>query len=324
FGGQATKAATEAILKPFTAETGITVNTVDYDGGLAQLRAMSESHNVSWDVMDMESQDTDLACNEGLLEPIDPKTLPNGADGTPASQDFIQNGLSKCGVGFDVWSDVIAYDASKFANEKPTTPADFFDIKKFPGKRGMSKRPNGNLEWALMADGVPVTQVYEVLAAPGGVDRAFKKLDAIRDVAVFWEAGAQPPQMLADGTVAMTTAYSGRIYAAAQSTHKPLVTIWDGQIMNQDFLAIPKGSKNPELAHKLLAYATSSKPLADLSKWIPYGPARKSSIAFVDKDVLPNLPTAPENSKNALSFGTKWWADHADEMNERFAAGMSH
>ena len=83
-------------------------------------------------------------------------------------------------------------------------------------------------------------------------------------------------------------------------------------------------TKNPELAHKLLAYATSSKPLADLSKWIPYGPARKSSIAFVGKDVLPNLPTAPQNSKDALSFGTKWWADHADEMNERFAAGMSH
>ncbi len=36
-----------------------------------------------------------------------------------------------------------------------------------------------------------------------GVDRAFAKLDTIKDSVVWWEAGAQPPQLLADGEVVM-------------------------------------------------------------------------------------------------------------------------
>jgi putative spermidine/putrescine transport system substrate-binding protein len=285
---------------------------------------MSESGNVTWDVMDMESQDAELACQDGLIVPLDPsKHIEPAPDGMSLKDDFGAVGLKKCGVGFDVWSYIIAYDGSKFQAGKPTTPADFFDLKKFPGKRGLSKRPNAILEWALMADGVPADQVYTVLSTPEGVDRAFKKLDTIRDNVVFWDAGAQPPQMLASGTVTMTTAYNGRIFSAVQETKQPLEIIWDGQIMNLDYLVVTKGSKNPEAAMKFLKFASSSEPEAKISNGIPYGPVRKSAIPFVDKNILSQLPTAPENSKNALVVDTDWWSDHADEMNERYAAWMA-
>lgn len=324
WGGQVTTALTNAIYKPFTQQTGIKVNSEDYDGGLAKLRAMSEGNNVTWDVMDMESQDAELACQEGLVIPINPETdVAPSADGTAVKDDFGEVGLKKCGVGFDVWSYILAYDGSKFPDSKPSTPADFFDLKKFPGKRGLSKRPNATLEWALMADGVPTDQVYKVLSTPEGVDRAFKKLDTIRDNVVFWDAGAQPPQMLAAGTVTMTTAYNGRIFSAVQDTKKPLEIIWDGQIMNLDYLVVTTGSKNPDAAKKFLKFASGSEPTARISDGIPYGPVRKSAISFVDKAILPNLPTAPENSKNSLVVDTDWWADHADEMNERYAAWMA-
>jgi putative spermidine/putrescine transport system substrate-binding protein len=289
---------------------------------LAKLRAMTETGNVTWDVIEMESQDAELACEDGLVIPIDPATLAP-AGNVSAVEDFGKVGLQKCGAGLDVWSYIIAYDASKFPGQKPSTPADFFDLKKFPGKRGLSKRPNAILEWALMADGVPVDQVYAVLSKPEGVDRAFKKLDTIRGNAVFWDAGAQPPEMLADGTVAITTAYNGRIVHAAAETKKPLEIIWDGQIMNYDYLVITKGSKNKAAALDYVKFATSSAPEAAISKGIPYGPVRKSSINFVDKSVLDQLPTAPNNSKNALVVGSDWWADHADEMNARYAAWMA-
>jgi putative spermidine/putrescine transport system substrate-binding protein len=324
WGGQVTTALTNAIYKPFTEQTGIKVNSEDYDGGLAKLRAMSESNNVTWDVMDMESQDAELACQEGLVIPINPDTdVAPSADGTALKDDFGEVGLKKCGVGFDVWSYILAYDSSKFSGDMPKSPADFFDVEKFPGKRGLSKRPNATLEWALMADGVPIDQVYEVLSTPEGIDRAFKKLDTIRDNVVFWDAGAQPPQMLAAGTVTMTTAYNGRIFSAVQETKKPLEIIWDGQIMNLDYLVVTKGSKNPEAAMKFLKFASGSEPTAKISEGIPYGPVRKSAIAFVNPSVLPHLPTAPENSKNALVVDTDWWSDHADEMNERYAAWMA-
>ena len=79
------------------------------------------------------------------------------------------------------------------------TIADLFDLQKFPGKRALQKDPFVNLEWALIADGVAIKDVYKVLGTPEGVDRAFKKLDTIKKDVVWWEAGAQPPQLLADG-----------------------------------------------------------------------------------------------------------------------------
>ena len=83
--------------------------------------------------------------------------------------------------------------------------ADFFDIEKFPGKRGMRKLGKAMLEMALMGDGVPAAEVYDLLGTEEGVQRAFAKLDTIKDHVVWWEAGAQPPQLLADGEVSMTT-----------------------------------------------------------------------------------------------------------------------
>ncbi len=65
-----------------------------------------------------------------------------------------------------------------------------------------------------MADGVPADEVYATLETDEGIDRAFAVLDRIKDDVIWWEAGAQPPQLLADGEVAMSTAYNGRFFAA--------------------------------------------------------------------------------------------------------------
>jgi putative spermidine/putrescine transport system substrate-binding protein len=34
--------------------------------------------------------------------------------------------------------------------------------------------------------------------------------------------------------------------------------------------------------------------------------------------VRPYLPTTPENTTNALSTNENWWADHYEEVNEKF------
>ena len=155
--------------------------------------------------------------------------------------------MHDCAVANIVWSTIIAYDSSKIANG-PKTIADFFDTAKFPGKRGLRKNPKANLEMALMADGVPAADVYKVLGTAEGVDRAFAKLDSIKGDVVWWEAGAQPPQLLADGEVAMTTAYNGRIFNAVAGEGKPFEIVWDGQVWDLDLWVIPKGSKNKEAA----------------------------------------------------------------------------
>jgi putative spermidine/putrescine transport system substrate-binding protein len=329
FGGAFSQSQIEAYQKPFSAKTGVTVNAEVYNGGLAEVRAQVQAGNVTWDVVDLEKQDLTAACDEGLLEPIDWSTLPPAPDGTPAEKDFIPGALHECGVATIVWTTIVAYDETKFPGEKPTKLADFFDVKKFPGMRGISKRPVVAMEFALMADGVPPADVYKVLSTPAGLDRAFKKLDMIKKNLIFWEAGAQPPQMLADGEVVMTTAYNGRIFNAQMKEKKPFVIIWEHHVYNWDFYTIPKGTKNKKTALEFLKFATDTQRLADQASWISYGPVRKSSVPLIstfhgtDIQMAPHMPTAPANFKNALETDSEWWADNQDEINKRYNAWMA-
>ena len=192
WGGSYAEACKKAVLDPFTAETSVEVRLESYNGGLAQIRAQVETGNVHWDVVDLEFADLARGCDEGLFEVIDLDELPPAADGTPARDDYNEGTYSECGGGGIFYSTVYAYNNESFSGDRPTTIEDFFDLEKFPGRRGMRRTAGANLEFALVADGVPTDEVYSVLETPEGVDRAFRKLDTIKDQIVWWEAGAQP------------------------------------------------------------------------------------------------------------------------------------
>lgn len=330
WGGAYTKSQVEAYHKPWIAKTGNKIKSEDYNGGIAEIKAQVEAKNVTWDIVDVELSDAVRACDEGLLEVIDASKLPDGKDGTPASEDFIEGTLHECAVANIVWSSIFAYDKSKITENGPSKASDFFDLKKFPGKRGLRKGAKSNLEFALIADGIPAKDVYAELEKPEGIDRAFKKLDSIKDSVVWWEAGAQPPQLLADGEVLMTTAYNGRIFNAVAGENKPFEIVWDGQIWDLDLWVIPKGAKNKELALDFLGFSTGTEPLAAQASWISYGPARKSSSPLVGKyatnekiDMGPQMPTNPKNLENAVQSNFEFWADNADQLNERFNAWLA-
>lgn len=329
WGGAYTKSQVEAYQKPFTAMTGISINSVDADNPATPIKAQVEAGNVTIDVADVEFSDAVRLCDEGLLEEIDLSILPDAPDGTSAEDDFIEGALQDCAVANIVWSTVFAYNK----DNNPTAPDsidDFFNTADFPGKRGLRKSAKATLEMALMADGVAAADVYDVLETDEGVDRAFAKLDTIKDDIVWWEAGAQPPQLLADGEVAMSTAYNGRIFNAAIAENQPLEVVWDGQILDFDLWVIPKGAPNVEEALKFIAFSTDTQRLADQASWISYGPARKSSGALVGKysdgvtDMAPHMPTAAANLENALVNNFEFWADRDAELNERFNAWLAN
>ncbi|OCX61061.1 spermidine/putrescine ABC transporter substrate-binding protein [Thioclava sp. SK-1] len=328
WGGAYEKSQVEAYNKPFQEQTGITVNMVASDNPAAPIKAQVEAGNVSSDVFDVEYSDAVRLCDEGMLVEIDKSILPAAPDGTPAEDDFIEGALTDCAVANIVWSTVVSYDTSKFADLKPETIEDFFDIDTFPGKRGLRKSAKATLEMALMADGVPASEVYETLETDEGVDQAFAKLDTIKDDVVWWDAGAQPPQLLADGEVTMTTAYNGRIFNAAVAEGKPFDIIWDGQIMDFDLFVVPVGAPNMQEAMDYIAFATDTQRLADQAQYISYGPARKSSGALVGTymdgktEMASHMPTAAANLENALVNDFEFWADRDVELNERFNAWL--
>ena len=331
WGGAYERSQVEAYNKPFAAEKGTKINMVSADNPAAPIKSMVEAGNVTIDVADLEFTDAVRLCDEGVLERIDPASLPAGADGTPATEDFVEGALTDCAVASMVFATVYGYDTTKFAEgAAPSTIADLFDTGKFPGKRGLRKGPKINLELALMADGVPAADVYKVLETPEGVDRAFAKLDSIKKDILWWEAGAQPPQLLADGEVVMSTAYNGRLFAAMVSEGKPFQIVWDGQVQEYDLFAIPKGSPNKDEALEYIKFATGTKPLADQTKWIAYGPTRKSSLPLVGTyedgktEMQPHLPTAEANMKNALVSSYDYWVDRETEMTERFNTWLAN
>lgn len=322
WGGAYTKSQVSSMHEPFTAKTGVKILSGDYNGGLAEIRAQVQTGNVKWDVVDVELAEALRGCDEGLFEKIDASKLPKGDDGVDAKADFLPGMVSACAIANISYANVVAYDKAKLGANAPTRLEDFFDLKKIPGKRGMKKEPNVNLEWALLADGVKQEDVYKTLATPAGLDRAFKKLDTIKSQIVWWSAGAQPPQLLASGEVALTSVYHGRIYDANTKENKNFGVMWDGQITVPDLFVVVKGAPNAKAAMDFVMFATSTKPLADQTKFIPYAPARKSSLKLVEDKTKPWLP-GPAQKGRGFQTDAAWWADHADELNQKFAAWVA-
>jgi len=291
---------------------------------LAGLRTQIQADNVTWDLVDMLEGDSITACDEGLVEEIDyDEILAPAPDGTPATEDFVAGSLSGCFIPQIVYATVLAYNEKAFSGEKPSKVADIFDLKKFPGKRALQKIPDGNLEWALLADGVPANKVYDVLSTDEGVNRAFKKLDTIKSQVVWWEAGAQPPQLLADMEVSIASGYNGRFFNAEVVENQPFETIWDGQMFELDGWVVPAGKLTQEVKD-FIRFATDTQRLADQARYISYGPARASSAPLVSKhedtgvDMKPYMPTNPKNFFNPIKKDAVWWADNGDEMRQRF------
>lgn len=329
WGGAYEVSQVEAYNKPFTAETGITVNMIAADNPATPLRAQVEARNVTGDVFDVEVSDAIRLCDEGALVEIDPAMLPAAPDGTPAVDDFVPGALLDCAVANIVWGTVIAFNTTKFEGAAPTTAADFFDTETFPGQRGLPRNPKRTLYLALIADGVAADEVYDVLGTPEGVDRAFAKLDTIKGQTVWWEAGAQPVQLLADGEVTMTTAYNGRVFDAMVAENQPFEIIWDGQYMDMDMFVIPVDAPNPEAAMEYLKFATDTQRLADQAQYIAYGPARMSSAALVGlyqdgvTEMAPHMPTSPDALATAVMDDPEFWADHSAELTERFNSWLA-
>ena len=242
WGGAYQESQRKAFFEPYSA-AGNKVTEAEYSGEYAKIKAMVEANAVTWDVIDVDTATGLQGCAEGTLETIDWAKL--GLD----KSKFIGGDIMDCAVPNIVYGTVFAYDTSKLATG-PTAMTDFFDLAKFPGKRGMWKNPDVNLEWALIADGVPAADVYKVLGTPEGLDRAFKKLDTIKSEIVWWEAGAQAPQLLADGQVVMTTAWNGRIQAAIDKDKKPFKIVWDYQGLDWDWW---RSSRADRRSRKLIA-----------------------------------------------------------------------
>ena len=299
---------------------------------VAKLRAMNEAGNVTWDVVDVVAADAIRLCDEGLALEIDAdEQLAAAPDGTSASDDFGDLLVSDCFIPQIVYSTTFGYRTDLVGDTAPTEVCAVFDTDAYPGKRSLEKRPINNKEWALLCDGVAKEDVYDVLATAEGQDQALAKLDTIKDDVIWWSAGADTPQLLADGEVIMGSTYNGRLFAAIEEQDQPIGMLWDAQVFDLDGWIIPTGLSPEREARALdfIKFATDTQRLADQAKWISYGPARASSATLVGQhaelgiDMAPHMPTDPENAKNTFLYNYEFWADYRDDIDAKFQAWLA-
>ena len=306
-------------MHPFAAANRVDVHIADWEGRLTDIKG---------DVIDFELPRVVEACERGMLEKIDAATLPAGADGKPAAEDFVPGAIGPCWVGSVVYSQLVVFDSNAFPGAAPATLADFFDVAKFPGKRALKRgSPKYNLEMALLADGVAPNNVYVQLATEDGLMRAFEKLSSLGPNLTWYDRDSEAPRLVREGQAAFATAFNSVLYDPKEPNAKKLGAIWDRQLYEFDAFAIPAGNPRKEMAMDYIRFATGSAPLAGVANLQPLGPARRSSTPLLAKnpengaDLRPILPTA--HFDTAFAVDDAWWRAHGEEMDRAWRSFLA-
>jgi putative spermidine/putrescine transport system substrate-binding protein len=298
-GSSYQRAQTKAWLNPYSNESGTKIHQ-DSPTDYAKIQSMVENDQVIWDVVNV-SNDFGLQSTADLLEPLDYSII----DKEPILEGY----ASEYRIACMLYANTIAYN-TKQIDGTPSTWADLFDTQKFPGQRGFRKSPWETLEVALLGDGVPPENLY-----PLDVERALNKLDTIRDQILWWETGGQLQQQLADGEVALASAWNGRVQTEIDAG-TPVKIQWNQNLQTSDYLVVPKGTANKEQAMRLIAYCVSGQNNHRLSEFIPYAPINKESIPKVDPQVTSQLPTTYRDV--GVTFNAEWWDNNREAVEQRF------
>ncbi len=311
-------------VRPFEKENRTRVHVAHYNGGISEIRDQVESANVVWDVVDLTQADSLRACEEGLLEDLSDIELPNGSDGSPFREDFVEGALNDCGVGVIVWATAFAYSNSAFDGDAPSSISDFFDVEAYPGPRAIRNDPTVIMEWALMADGVARDDVYPTLETAEGVERALEKMNAIKPGLLLWESGRQPVRILNSGEATMSMIWATTGATASKEDGADFTVNMDGRVIEMDLFGIPKGSRYKDEAIEFISYASSTLSLANMVGFLPNGPTRKSSVKMLTGDILKQIPNGPAYEENAsIMSDAKWWAANHARLEEAFQAWLT-
>ena len=302
WGGTTQDAQKKAWVEPFQKDTGVTVK-LDGPTDYGKLKAMVDSGNVDWDVVDVEGDFAVAAAKQGLLEPLDFKVI----DKTNLDPRFTGDHY----VGSFYYSFVLGFNKDALNGKEPKTWIDLFDEKTYPGKRTFYKwSAPGVLEIALLADGVAADKLY-----PLDLDRAFKKLDTIKSDIVWWSGGAQSQQLIASGEAPIGALWNGRIFAVQKD--EPSVGLsWNQNLTAADYLVVPKGAKNKAEAMKFLAEATAPKPQAEFAGLSNYAPIDTASAKLMPPNQAAMLPD--QHKDGQINLDMNYWAAHRDEIAKRW------
>ncbi|WP_109613403.1 polyamine ABC transporter substrate-binding protein [Pseudaminobacter salicylatoxidans] len=306
WGGAYQDAQREAWFNIVAKELGITIKE-DTTSGVADVRVQVASGKPTWDLVQQGNYGCAILDKEGNAEPL--------SDAIQNMEGFDASLKGKGWISNLVYSNVLAWNDETYPDNKPQGWADLWDTEKFPGGRSMRRSPVYNMEAALIADGVPMDKLY-----PLDVDRAFAKLESLRDdVTVWWSSGAQSAQVLQDGEVDMSGLWNGRAQSIADEG-EPISITYNQQMLLTDCWIVPKGAPNKDLAMKAIEIMSRPEVQARIALYINYGPANSKAFetGVIPEDAAKKLPSYPDNLAKGFILDANYWADNLDKLTQRF------
>jgi putative spermidine/putrescine transport system substrate-binding protein len=312
YGGALQTAEESALIKPFEKLHPNIKIVYDPTVSYTKLVSMVQSHNVSWDVVDVGNDFGLSPSDTKYLTKIDCKTVPCGS---------VQPGMYPT-TGYRVnWSpsgEALGYNTTLMPSGKvPTSWADFFDTTKFPGKRIAMNPDTGSwtYEEALVAAGVPRNHLY-----PLNLNKALAEWDKIKSDTTFTENFQQCAESVATGDAAMGMCWSGRFYDVKKSG-APVAVSWNGTTLNGGYYVVPKGDPHVTEAMEFIAYAVSKKAQAAMSNAIPYGPANVAAMSLIKPSIKPWLGVS--HRSQAIFINDQWWSKNRDRAFKTWQAWLT-
>jgi putative spermidine/putrescine transport system substrate-binding protein len=306
WGGALSETEKNAFLDPFAAPRGLDVVHTS-PTSYAKIKAMVEADAVEWDLVTVGGYYIFQGRDAGVLEPIDYSIV---------KADHLEPfWKTEYGVYSTTGASVIAYNTDAFPDGSgPQSWKDFWNVKDFPGPRSLYSRLWYNYEAALRAADVPRSEIYP--ATDEKMKLAFAKLSELKPhVSVWWTAGAQPPQLLATGEVAMALAWSGRIFDAMKENVPVAMTFKDSMAWGNAFV-VPKGSPYRDLAMEVISYSITQEAQERLLPIGTYGPVLGAAAEKATPEEARNIVTHPDNLKDALIFNDEAVAAYLDKYDE--------
>ncbi|HEX9448173.1 MAG TPA: extracellular solute-binding protein [Dongiaceae bacterium] len=296
---------TQAFGKPFKRDTNIDVVFDGTGPTEGKIKSMVDSGHVDWDICDTDGYSCLRLGQSGALSAIDYSVIDRTQIMSPFTFDY--------GVGGYTYSFVLAYNAAVYKDNPPQSWADFWNLKKFPGKRGLWKWMVGGFEAAAMAHGAKPGAVY-----PLDVAECVTRISQLKPHLVSWESGSDVKQMLTDKVVTMACIWHTRAAQLAVETKGGIAWSFDQGILCPGVWVVPKNNPAGNTVFKFLASMQEPARQIALSSLRGVGPANPRATAAMPASLHPTDPTQPDALAQQVIVDSAWWAANYDKAMTKY------
>ena len=208
------------------------------------------------------------------IGPDEPQGDSHEASSTPSGSIVPEQGLTRCNLLKGTYSGV-----------QPVTREDYFDTKKFPGKRAWPAEYFyiGSMEAALLGGGGPPDGIYSL-----AFERAVAKVRAGFNDLVIYNEFPKCQTFPTSNTVAMAYGLKGLFHEPIEKAS----TTKSSGVINTNLLSTLLEAPNLDTVLARAAWSNQPHPQAEFAAGTGYGPLSNQAVGELNKEQREALPNA--------------------------------